>query len=191
MTNRDENKKEGKELVESLVKDQMTTRAMQKLSRGPLHVTVSRHALTLDALESQLALYEDAIKDAKDSDTQKKLEEEKSQLKEEISKLDADRIEGILTPLTYRDINDIKAAVTEAVIHFQEYKFDPEVILSRIVAEEKFMTVFCALKSLNNPKERYFKTLDEIAQFDEMTIFDLYRKWEDHFVLSDDEIKNS
>ena len=92
--------------------------------------------------------------------------------------------------MTYRDVNDIKAAITEAVVHFQEYKFDMDVIMARVAAEERYMTVFCALKCKENPSKRYFATLEDVAAVEEATIYRLYNRWEQHFVLTDTELKN-
>jgi len=185
-----DNEKKEKEFLDGLVKDQPVTRAMQKLTREPLAISVYRHTPKIEAMESELAIVDSALANVKDESDKVKIEERKKQLEAELKTLENDKIEGILTPLTYRDVNDIKAAVTEAIIHFQEYKFDPEVVMSRVVAEERFMTVFCALKSKDNRNVRYFSSLDDIAMMDEMTIFDLYNKWEQHFVLTDTELKN-
>jgi hypothetical protein len=178
-----------KEFVESLVKEQGTTKAFQKLHRGPLLVSVYRHTSVIESLEKELIFIEDAMTKAAELE-KVKLEERKSTIAEELKKLEADTIEGVLTTLTYRDINDIKASVTEAVLHFKEYNFDIDVVMSRIAAEERYMTIFCALKQAGNTSVRYFKSLEEIAAIDDFTIFDLYNKWEKQFVLTDEELKN-
>lgn len=179
-----------KEFIESLVKEQPVTRAFNKLNKAPLEVSVYRHTSAVQALEDELLLIDEAMSDCKDDKLKEQLLNRKSKTEEEIKKLEADRIEGVLTHLTYRDVNDIKAAVTEAVVHFREYKFDPEVVMARIVAEERFMTVFCCLKKKDDVHSRYFKSLDDIAQMDELTVFDIYNKWEKHFVLTEEELKN-
>jgi len=189
----DENKekKKEKEFLEGLVKEQPVTRAFQKLNREPMEISVYRHTSSIQALETEISLIDEALAQVKeDSDKTATLTERKTVVEASIKDLEKDKIEGVLTKLTYRDINDIKAAVTEAVIHFQEYNFDQNVMITRVVAEERFMTVFCALKKKGKPNEKYFGSLEEIAQVDDLTIFDLYNQWETHFVLTEDELKN-
>ena len=182
--------KENKNFIDGLVKDQHTVRAIQKLGRGPLEVSICRHTSTIEALAGEAALIDSALAEVRNESDKVKIEARKKQVESEMAELSKDSIDGVLTHLTYRDVNDIKAAVTEAVIHFQQYNFDNEVIMSRVIAEERFMTIFCALKRKDDITKRYFKTLDEIAIVDEMAILDMYSKWEQHFVLSDDELKN-
>lgn len=184
-----ESKKE-KEFIDGLVKEQPVTKAFQKLNREPLEISVYRHTSSIQDLESELALIDEALSKVKEDSDKATLVAQQEKVKKELTKLEEDKIDGVLTKLTYRDINDIKAAVTEAVLHFQEYNFDQNVMITRIVAEERFMTVFCALKKKNNHNQKYFANLEEIAQVDDVTIFDLYNKWEAHYVLTDDEIKN-
>ena len=182
-------KREEKEFVDSLVKEQAVTNALQKLHKKPFPISVYRHTSLVEALESeQFALSEAMPKldEAKKVESLKRFED----ITAELVKLETDNIEGILSPLTYRDVNDIKAAITEAVVHFQEYKFDMEIVMARIAAEERYMTVFCALKRKENPNKRYFDTLEDVAAVEEATIYQLYNRWEQHFVLTDTELKN-
>lgn len=192
MTDKDKQKQLEKEIdfLDQLVKQNSTTNAMQKLDRKPLKVSVYRHTPFVQQLEEELSLIEESLKkDTKDS-IKEKLNNRKLAVEKKLKEAENDKIEGQLTFLTYRDINDVKAAVTEAAMHFEEYNFDPGVKLSRIVAEERYMTVFCALKCTDNDKKRYFKSLEDIAQIDDVTIFDIYEKWEKHFVLTEEELKN-
>lgn len=184
-----ESKKE-KEFIDGLIKEQPVTRAFQKLNREPLEISVYRHTSSIQDLESELALIDEALSKVKEDSDKATLVAQKEKVEADLKRLEKDKIEAVLTKLTYRDINDIKAAVTEAVLHFQEFNFDQNVMITRIVAEERFMTVFCALKHKDKPGQRYFASLEEIAQLDDMTVFDLYNKWESHFVLTDDELKN-
>jgi len=186
---KEETKKDEKIFVDGLVKEQSSTYAIQKLYRKPLPVSVYRHTSLVEALEAKAVELEEAFKQLDGAD---KIEAQKNlnELKSELDKLEADKIEGVLSPLTYRDVNDIKAAITEAVIHFQEYKFDMNVIMARIAAEERYMTVFCALKKKDSPSNRFFDTLDDVAGMEEATIYHLYNLWERHFVLTDSELKN-
>ena len=179
-----------KEFIDDLIKEKPLTRSFQKLSRESVEVNVCRHRSASDAAENNLALLTEALNTADTDETKKFIQDKINSLSEEVKKLESGRIEGVLTYLTYRDVNDIKASVTEAVLHFKDYNFDPDVIMSRIIAEERFMTVFCALKKKDNPSQRYFRTLDEIALVDELSIFELYDLWERNFVLTDDELKN-
>lgn len=180
------------EFLDNLVKDRVATQAITKLGREELPIRVYRHTSRVQAIEIELSEIDKRLTSSKLPEKDKKvLEDRKAQLDEDLKKQDAKIIEGVLTPLNYRDINDIKAAATEALVHFKEYKFDTPVVMARMVAEERYMTVFCALKKKESKSERYFKNLDEIALIDDETIFDIYDKWEKHFVLTDDELKNS
>ena len=189
MEKESEKKQEEKAFVETLKKEQVVTTALQKLHRKPFSISVYRHVSLVEALEAELCSIEEAIPqldESKKAEAQKRRDE----LNVELAKLEADKIEGVLTPLTYRDINDIKAAITEAVVHFQEYKFDMDVTMARVAAEERYMTVFCVLKSTTDTSKRYFATLEDVAAIDEATIYLLYNRWEQHFVLTDTELKN-
>ena len=186
---KEEQKKEEKEFIDGLVREQAVTNAIQKLHKKPFPISVYRHTSLVEALEAEQFAISDAmpkLDEAKKAEAQKRFED----VTAELVKLETDNIEGILSPLTYRDVNDIKAAITEAVVHFQEYKFDMEIVMARIAAEERYMTVFCALKRKENPNKRYFDTLEDVAAVEEATIYRLYNRWEQHFVLTDTELKN-
>jgi len=179
-----------KELLDSLVQEKKSIDAFRKINAAPIPVSIYRHSSLVEALEIELGELDSALKDAPSEDRKKAIEERQVELTKRLDEQEKDKIEGILTPLTYRDINDIKAAITEAIIHFNDYNFDPEVKMARVLMEERYMTVFCSLKKKNSPKVRYFRTLDEIALVDEDTINLLHKLWENQFVLTEDELKN-
>jgi hypothetical protein len=183
-------KAESKELIEGLLKEQTATRAIQKLNRKSIEISVYRHASLVDELAVELSRLNDELTQDIANESRSLIETKKSVIEDRLKELEKDKIEGVLTTLTYRDINDIKAAVTEALVHFKRYDFDLDVIMSRVVAEERYMTVFCALKQKGNTSIPYFSKLEDIAEIDDITIFDIFKKWEDHFVLSADELKN-
>ena len=185
----DDASREEKDFVDGLVKEQNVTNALQKLHRKPLAVSVYRHMSLVDALEAEVCAAEEAIPQLSE-DKKAEAQTRITAIKTELDKLETDRITGLLGPLTYRDVNDIKAAITEAVVHFQEYKFDMNIIMARISAEERYMTVFCVLKKKDNPMQRYFATLEDVAAVEEATIYHLYKQWEQHYVLTDTELKN-
>lgn len=185
-----EQKNEEQEFVDGLIKEQSVTNSLQKLHRKSLEVSVYRHMSLVDALEAEICSMEEAIPQLSEEEAKATTQKRLAELKAELAKLETDCIKGILCPLTYRDVNDIKAAITEAVVHFQEYKFDMNIIMARIAAEERYMTVFCVLKKKNNPMQRYFNTLEDVAAVEEATIYYLYNQWEKHFVLTDTELKN-
>lgn len=179
-----------KKLVDSLFKEKVATKAYQKLNNPPLEVSVYRHTSSVEALQDNILRIDEQLNEVKDEKQKKILNEKKQFAEEQLKEFEKDKIEGVLLPLSWRDLNDVKAAVTEAIVHFNEYNFDAEVQLVRVAAEERFMTVFCALRQKRDKTTRYFKSLDEIAQMDEMTIYDLYSRWEKQFILTDEEIKN-
>jgi hypothetical protein len=181
---------ENEKALDKLAKDRIVTQALKKLNQTPLEISAYRHTSLVQSLELELQLIDEELQTSLDSNTKKSLEERKNLVKSKLEEVASDKIEGVLTPLTYRDINDIKAAVTEAVLHFNKYNFDNEVKLSRIIAEERYMTVFCALKRKGNLRDKYFDALEDIALCDDLTISDIYEKWERHFVLSEEELKN-
>lgn len=186
---------ESKQLLDDLINTHSVTNAITKLNKKSLEVNVYRHTSAVQALEQELTLTSDAITKTK---SQKKvdqvildhLEKRKKFCEEELNKHDNDRIEAIMMPLSYRDICNIKASVTEAVLAFKKFKFDSDVQMVRVAAEERLMTVFCVLRKKENPQEYYFEDLVNIALADDVTIAELYSKWEQHFVLTDTEIKN-
>ena len=179
-----------KKLVDSLFKEKIATKAYQKLNNPPLEVSVYRHTSSVETLQDNVLRIEEQLGEVKNEKQKEVLNKKKQFAEEQLKEFEKDKIEGVLFPLTWRDLNDVKAAVTEAIVHFSRYNFDPDVQLVRIAAEERYMTVFCALKQKGDKTTKYFKSLDEIAQMDEMTIFDLYNRWEKQFILTDEEIKN-
>lgn len=183
-----ENKQE-KEFVSGLVKDQPTTVALKKLYKKSLEVKIVRHTSLVESLHSELHTLEEAMPQADEATKAEALKRQEA-IKADLVKFEADVIEGVLYPLSYRDVNDVKAVITEAVLHFQEYKFEMDVIMARIAAEERYMTIFCALRQKGNPDKRYFANLEEIAAVEETTIQELYALWEKNFVLTDTELKN-
>jgi hypothetical protein len=181
---------ENAEVLNKLTKDKVVTQALKKLNQTPIEISVYRHTSLVQNLELELQLITEELAKSLSDDAKKSLEERKNLVKSKLDESVADKIEGVLTPLTYRDINDIKAAITEAVLHFNQYNFDDAVKLSRIMAEERYMTVFCALKKKTSIRHKYFDTLDDIALCDDLMINDIYEKWERHFVLTEEELKN-
>ena len=189
MERESDKKKDEKDFVDGLAKEQEATKAYQKLHRKPLEISVNRQLAVVETLERNIVVLEQSL-EGLDEPKKAEIQKQITELNAELIKLDADKIEGILTPLTYRDVNDIKAAITEAVVHFKEYKFEMNVVMARIAAEERYMTVFCALKRKDDPTRRYFDTLEDVAEIDETAIYVLYSRWEQHFVLTDSELKN-
>lgn len=186
-----EGEKEKKEFLNDVVKNQDVTRAIVKLGKKVLPVNIHRHVSLVKAIKDDLAKIPEILKDETNEKIKADLETLKVKREEALAKEEKDRIEGVLTTLTYRDMNDIKAAVTEALIHFSDYNFDTNVKMARVVAEERYMTVFCALKRSDDPTKKYFSTLEELSQVEDETLFELYDLWFKTFVLTDSEIKNS
>ena len=188
--------KADEKFIKDLVQGASATRAITKLNTEPKEIKVYRYG-------SQVQILEDALYDIDSHFTEENRQKNPSQktldalnkikkdTEERLKKHDENMIEGILMPLKYRDINLVKAAATEAVIDLQEHNFDHAVVMTRLIAEERYMTVFCALREKDNPKQRYFKNLEEIALSDDITILNIYQEWENHFVITEDELKNS
>jgi len=196
-TNKDaeEKNEETKKLLNELASTQSVTNSVTKLNKKSLEVIVYRHTSAVQALEQELSLTSGAITKEKakskvDEATLEHLNKRKQFCEEELKKHENNKIEAVMVPLSYRDISNIKAAVTEAVLSFQKFKFDKDVQMIRIAAEERLMTVFCALRKKENPQETYFESLEEIVLADDVTMDDLHAIWEKHFVLTDTEIKN-
>jgi len=187
---KDDVKEDSKQLMDELTKTHAVTKTGIKLNRKILEVNIYRHTSAVEALEQELSLTSDAITKTKDKDVLDHLDKRKKFCETELDKHENDKIEGTMTPLTYRDIVNIKAAVTEAVLDFQKFNFDQEVQMIRVAAEERLMTVFCALKCKDNLKQTFFKTLEEIVVADDATIAELYAQWDKHFLNTDEEIKN-
>lgn len=179
-----------KEVLDQLIKEQGATKAIQKLNRTSHSVSAYRHTSLVQEIELRLGQLDERLKDTKDSETEASLKAEVKELEERLALEDKDKIEGVLTPLSWRDINNIKAFITEAVLDFNEFNFDPAVKIARMIAEERYATVFLCLKKKDNPKVRYFDTLEDVAVIEEETINDIYSTWEKYFVVTEDELKN-
>ena len=193
---KEENRKKDEKFLKSLAQDAVATRAITKLSAEPKEIKVYRHASQVQALEDMLYDIDSKIDDENRQQKPNQsmldaLNKRKADVESKLKEHDENMIEGILMPLTYRDINLVKAAATEAIIDLQEHNFDHAVIMTRLIAEERYMTVFCALRQKENTRKRYFKNLEEIALSDDVTILKIYQEWENHFVISEDDIKNS
>lgn len=184
----DDNQKEIDNLKQ-IVADKYATNAIRKLNREPFKISVHRHLSLVEQLQDELDAIEVKLQDTKDEKIRDQVTKYKDQVATKLKECKDNKIEGYLTTLTYRDVNDIKAAVTEAVVHFDTYNFDPEIKLARVIAEERYMTVFCALKE-SDKRTKIFRTLEDIANVDDATIFEIYDLWEQEFVLTDTEIKN-
>lgn len=186
-----EGEKDKKEFLNEMVKNQDVTKAIVKLGKKQLPVNIYRHVSLVKSIKDDLAKIPDILKE----ETNEKIKADIVALQQKheasLAREEKDKIEGVLTTLTYRDINDIKAAVTEALIHFSDYNFDTNVKMARVVAEERYMTVFCALKRSDDPSKKYFSNLEELSQVEDETLFALYDLWFNNFVLTDSEIKNS
>lgn len=186
----DKEKSVDNELLDELLKSHTVTRAIKKLNEKPLEVSVYRYTSAVEALEQELTLTSDAIAKTKEENVLGHLQKRKQFCEEELAKHENEKIEGVMTQLTFRDMFDVKAAITEAALSFKKHNFDAEVQMVRMAAEERYMTVFCALKKKDDLTKQYFGTLNDIALADDITIAELYLKWEKHFILTDDELKN-
>jgi len=184
----EENKKESA-FIKGLTDEESATNAISKLNKDPIKLSVFRHTALVQQLEAGLDKIDEELKNAKSDSEKKSLNDSKKTVKKQLAKEENIKIEGYLTTITYRDVMDIKAAVTEAVVHFNRYNFDIDVKMARIVAEERYMTVFCALKKADKVTP-YFAELKDIVEIDDTTIFDIYDLWDKAFVVTSDELKN-
>lgn len=110
--------------------------------------------------------------------------------KKQIEEWEKERIEGILTPILYKEQRQIMGAISEAVIEGRRNNFDDRVIDLMAEQERMAMTVYYALKSKSDEKSRVFFSLDEFSKLVSLPVVKtIYDEYEKEFVLTKDEKK--
>jgi len=184
-----EQKRQGK-FLESLIKEQPVTTGIQKLGKKNLDINVYRHTSAVELLEEQLSQLDEKLAKTEDESEKQKFEDYREKLKNNVDAQESMKIEGTLTPLSYKDINIIKGLVTDLVVDLTKFKVSQDVILSQLIIEERRATIFFTLKQKGNLRKQYFASLEEIGLVDDDTINDIYNLWNKNFVLTDTELKN-
>lgn len=115
----------------------------------------------------------------------------KQNYQKELEKAEACRLNAYLVPLKYKDLQVIKDGVLEALKYGAEFNWDDDVRMKSMIREEHTLTVYLSLRRKEDIKQRYYRSLDEIAKEPEASIDAIYSVYLENFVLSEDERKNS
>jgi hypothetical protein len=169
--------------VDAVSAQHLLARAQEKLARKSVDVEVSNNLTLIQTLEAGLAelqaAADSAEKPAQMADAGQQLET-----------LRQDRITATLVPLKALELLLVQGFVTEASLKAREMGFELDVQLFLMAKAERCGTIYLALRSRNNPAERYFKNQEDVALLDDRTLRELARRYGEHFVLTEDERKN-
>lgn len=171
--------------------EEQVTKSMEKIRKEKVEVNLNPKKFLLEHSKAELAKIEARKMEGLDENELKLLEEIKATYRTNIEKYSVAKLEAILVPLKYRDLQAIKDSVLEAVKYAMRFNWDDDIKMRAMIREEHTMTVYLALRKKDKPNEQYYSSLEEIAKEVENTIEELYAMYVDNFVLSDDERKNS
>ena len=110
---------------------------------------------------------------------------------ENIARYSKEKLEAVMVPLRYNDLQVVKNGVLEALKYSQEFNFDDDIKMKAMVREEHTFTVYLSLRKKDDITKKYYESQEAIAEETETTIDELYGIYVENFVLSETERKNS
>ena len=167
------------------------TKSMEKVKKEKMEVSINPKRFLLEHSKAELLKLEQQKKEGLSESELKLLEQMVSSYKENIEKYSVAKLEAVLVPLKYRDLQAIKDSVLESVKYSIQFNWDDDIKMRAMIREEHTMTVYLALRKKENIKEHYYDSLEVIAQVTESTIEELYSLYVANFVLTEQERKNS
>ena len=177
-----------RDITESISAEGDVSKTLIKLLNREAEVQIYKYKGLVESMREQLSGLEKAIKDMEGTEN---YVEALSKTKSELEKAEKEVIHGYLTPITYREIQLVKMGIAEAQLEARKMGYDIDVQLLASIREQRALTVYFSLKTMDEKRSRYFKNLEEIAVLPDDCIdelFDLYMK---HIGLTPEEIKNS
>ncbi len=180
-----------KEMLNKVEQNADVTRAMGKLKKERAEVNINPKMYLLEFTKTELGKM--AKVDTKDFNTEEKeiFEQTKKNYETNLAEYEKARLEGIMVPLKYSDLQVVKNGVLEALTYNQEFGWDDNVRMKAMIREEHTLTVYLSLRKKDDITKRYYGSLEEIAKEMEKTIEALYNVYLENFVLTDNERKNS
>jgi uncharacterized protein (DUF302 family) len=173
-----------------ILAEEPITKAMEKVKKEKVEININPKKFLLAHSKSELEKLEKAVTDGMNEAELKLLADMKVTYTANIVKYSAAKLEAVLVPLKYRDLQAIKDSVLEAIKYAMQFSWDDDIKMRAMIREEHTMTVYLALRKKDNLNEHYYSSLEEIALEVENTIEELYAIYVDTFVLTDDERKN-
>lgn len=180
-----------KKIINKTLAGEKQIKSMEKLKREKLEVSINPKRYLLEHSKEEL---EKLLK--VDSTTMTKDEKELLELsiknyQNNIEEYSNAKLEAVMVPLRYKDLQAIKDGVLEALKYSREFNWDDDIKMRAMIREEHTLTVYLSLKKKDDITQRYYQNLELIAQETETTVNELYGLYLDNFVMTDEERKNS
>ena len=175
----------------NILEEGKVVKAMDKLKKERIDISINPKKFLLEYSKDELEKIEKVSPEGLNEDEVKLLEQAKANLKSEIEKYSQAKLDAVLVPLKYRDLQTVKTGIYEAVYHAQKYNWDNEVKIRAMIREERTWTIYLALRKKEDISKQYYANLEEICGETEATIDELYGIYLENFILSNIERKNS
>jgi len=179
------------EEIKKVLEEENLTKAIGKLRLDKVEVSLNPKKYLVDFSKQELKKLEEAGSEEIPADILAHIEDSKKIYKDNIEKYANEKLEGVLVPLRYKDLQTIKDGILEAVKYSQEFNWDDDIKLKAMIREERTLTVYLSLRKKESIEKRYYDNLEQIAQVPESTIDELYNIYFTNFVLTEAERKNS
>jgi hypothetical protein len=179
-----------KEIVDKTLAGENVLKAMDKLKKEKVEISINPKKYLLDYSKEELKKLEDMKTEGMNEGELKVVEQAKENLRQSINRYSEAKLEAVMVPLRYKELQAIKDGVLEAIKFAQQFNWDDDIKMRAMLREEHTLTVFLSLKKKDKLNERYYSKLEDIAQETESTIDELYNVYLTNFVLSEEERKN-
>jgi hypothetical protein len=176
---------EKKDIADQIEREGDLAKSMAKLLTGGVEVSVYKYKLLIEETKRRLEDLRKAYEGLERTDDQLQI---LNKVEADLARYENDKIEGILTPLKYREIQLIKAGMAEAQLETRKMGYDLDVQILMALTEQRALTVYFALKKKDGVT-RYFSSLEEIAALPDDVINELYDLYMEKIGLTPEERK--
>jgi hypothetical protein len=176
--------------VDKVLKDEKEIKAMGKLKRDKVEISINPKKFLLSYTKEELVKIEAQSVEGLSEEEVKTLTQIKVNLANNIAEYEIAKLEAIMVPLKYRDLQTIKNGVFEAVVASQQYNWEESVKIRAMIREERTLTVYLSLKKKEDITKPYYVSLEDVCKETDTTIDELYNIYLANFVMSDEERKN-
>lgn len=167
------------------------TQAMGKLKKERVDVDINPRKFLLEYSKEELKKLEEQTLEGLNEEDRKTLEQAKQSQRELIEGYSKARLQAVMVPLKYKDLQVIKNGIYEAIQTAKQYNWDDNVKIRAMVREERTLTVYLSLKKKDDISKPYYETLEKICEETDTAIDELYNIYLTSFVLTGTERKNS
>jgi len=182
--------KEEKVIKSTLAKEQ-TVKAMDKLKRERVDVSMNPKKYLLEYSRGELVKLEKVDREGMTPEEITLLNSGIKAYKESIVGYEKAKLEGVMVPLKYADLQVIKGFVTEMVKHANLYNWDDDITMRAMIREEHTLTVYFSLRKKDNLAVRYYAVPEDVAKETDTTVDELYNIYSENFILTGQERGNS